>query len=262
MSDDDRGLIVIVVGVVTLWVAFGDQLVRFLRPETGKWLIMAGLALVAVGVAHVVMVHRERRSAASDDHEDHDAHEGHGHGHGSRYVGWMLLAPVVVLLVAQPGALGSYAVDRSAAGRLPSGVATFDLEEQIRLHSIGGQAVPLTVLHLWTAVRDEEERALLDGVPIRFDAFVVEPEEDGEMVVARIMVGCCAGDAMALTTQLEGYDGELPETDTWVSVEGELDIPATLAGADPEGRRLTEPVVRVRSVTPISEPELPYLFPN
>jgi hypothetical protein len=94
------GTITVLIGAVLLRLTLGDTYQRYVREGMGTWLLVAGVALVALGAVTLVRALR---------------HSGHDHEHGVG-VGWLLLAPIAALLLVAPPTLGSY----GSAGALPT----------------------------------------------------------------------------------------------------------------------------------------------
>ncbi len=258
------------VGLVVLWISLTDILYRYVRPSMQKWLVLSGVALAVIGLWSLIDDVRAARAAgrAGDDPHDGHPHDGHedahgddehaGHGHRRSRVGWLLLAPLLVAIVVDPAALGAFAVDRASTTRVPT-TGDFDLSEHIAAHSFGGQAVDLNILQLYKAAKVPSDLELLAATPISTEGFLVT-DPGGEVLLAQLVVGCCAGDALPVTVALEGIDTAGIEEDTWLRVTGQVDAPATAARED-DPDLVPMPVLRVDSYERIDQPELPYLYP-
>ncbi|MEB1810182.1 MAG: TIGR03943 family protein [Bacillaceae bacterium] len=82
-----------------------------------------------------------------------------------------------------------------------------------------------------------------------------EPEfEDNQLVVARFAMTCCVADAAVYGTLVESDLATEYENDTWVHVAGILDK------TDYNGYQI--PLIHLREITVIDEPEQPYVFPS
>lgn len=262
MTRRDGALVVASAGVVTLWISLTDAIYRYVRPSMQRWLLLSGAVLLGLGVWMLVSdVLAERRSGhGADDQEhdhDHDDHDHAEHDHRPARVGWLLLVPFVVAFVVDPAALGAYAVDRSSVTRVPTNTE-FDLADHIASHSFGGQAVDLTLLQVYVAANDTADAELLADTPVRTEGFIVTTP-DGEVVVARLVIGCCAGDALPVSVALRGIDTDGLTDDTWVRIEGTFD-PVATAAREAEGQ-LEMPVLVATGLETIDAPDLPYLYP-
>ncbi|WP_279580878.1 DUF1980 domain-containing protein [Fodinicola feengrottensis] len=114
VSEDVRATTVLLVGAMLIKLFITDAYARYVRVGMGWWLLVAGILLVALGLASVVRVLRPATLTVHDDDHNH-----------SLRIGWLLLAPVVALLLVTPPSLGSFGVDRNAAVSVTSGGRTF-----------------------------------------------------------------------------------------------------------------------------------------
>jgi uncharacterized repeat protein (TIGR03943 family) len=239
VKDGDRTDILITVGALALFTGLTDLILRYLRPGMRPLLVLAGACLVVIGAIGAVLDSRK------DDHTHAD--------HRPSRVGWLLLAPVVVWLLFSPGALGSYAVSQRPPFQVTD--VDFDLAEHIRTHSFQGQAPDLQVFEFVTAAFDKKQRHLLETTTVRLSGFITHFNHDSDRVyIGRLRIGCCAGDAISATVELQGKGEELSD-DTWVEVAGNLDRKATQAVADWES-----PVMHVQRLRRIPPPAEPYEY--
>jgi uncharacterized repeat protein (TIGR03943 family) len=174
--------------------------------------------------------------------------DGHGgHRHKAR-VGWLLLVPVLVVLVVQPAALGSYAV--SSRSVVPGGGGGFQpLAAPVR------GAVPMPMAEFVTrAVRDPGQS--LAGVRVRLVGFVAPGDGAGGYRLTRFVVFCCAADAEALQTVVRG-DPTPRARDQWLEVEGTW-VPRPTAGEDDPGP--PPPTLNVDMVRPVAPARPPYEY--
>jgi uncharacterized repeat protein (TIGR03943 family) len=221
----------------------------------GTWLVLSGVVAVALGVvlATIAWLATRRRAGepplvATD--------------HGSSRVGWLLLLPILVAVIIDPGALGSYAVGQQAAYRAPA-ISHIDVEAMLRSRSFGGQAAEVSLLELWQAVEQGASSDSLAGTPLSLDGFMIHDENIGQgFVLARLVVGCCAGDALPVAVMVRGDpQAEIPD-DTWVRVQVRFDPDATQAARDEPGEwALVAAVVDLVELEVIDPPDEPYLYP-
>ncbi len=179
MNRDDSAAVVIVVGVTATIIGLSDVLIRYLRPTMARWLLIAGVVMVGLGV---ILLASGRRSESRGE-DGNDAGE---NLHGPSRVGWFLLLPVLVAIVVDPGALGSYAVSQQSTLQSPA-PGDFDLEAHLRSGSFAGQPVDISVLQLWRAVDEGEDLDLLADTPLSLVGFVVHDDEvDNGFLLARV----------------------------------------------------------------------------
>jgi uncharacterized repeat protein (TIGR03943 family) len=234
----------VVTGVLALWMGVTRTALLYVRPAARTWLVVAGVALVAVGVAGLVLARRHR----SVDHH-----------HPLGRVGWLLVLPVVVAVAVGSNPLGSYAAGRQNGQRtLPPG--TFDLEAYLNANSFGGQAPALRVLDFTRAAYDPDEQDLLAQTPVTLTGFVTEDTGETDphhFLLTRFEIGCCAADALAMFVQVELDDHHLPPVDAWVEVRGVLTLPE----APDDGPVPEPPVVEATDVRVVDEPSDVYEYP-
>lgn len=198
------GTITMLVGAVLLRLTFTDTYTRYVRPEMGRWLIVAGVAVIVVGFVTLVQAIRHV--------EPPEAH-GHEHEHAHRVgVGWLLLAPIAALLLVAPPTLGSYGVDRAANVDIQAGAGVFDKLKR------GNHPVAMTLLEYGQRAF-ERSGASFNGVPVQLTGFVAGAQS-GEFRLARYQIACCAADATPVVVRVVGTSGTPPRRDEWVTVTG------------------------------------------
>jgi uncharacterized repeat protein (TIGR03943 family) len=197
------GTISILVGAVLLRLTVTGTYERYVRIGMGKWLLLAGVAVIVVGVATLVQALRRAEPVDAHDHE-HD----HGGGIG---VGWLLLAPIAALLLVAPPTLGSYGVSRGATIDVRAGAPVFDPLPR------GSQPRPMTLLEFGQRAF-ERNGASFNGVPVQLTGFVAGTNEGG-FRLARYTIACCAADAVPVVVRVAGTAGA-PSPDQWVTVTG------------------------------------------
>jgi uncharacterized repeat protein (TIGR03943 family) len=198
------GTITMLVGAVLLRLTVTDTYRRYVRPEFGRWLIVAGIAVIFVGLITLVQAlrHVESEEAHGHDHE-------HSHSVG---VGWLLLAPIAALLLVAPPTLGSYGVGRAATVNVRAGPAVFDRLEQ------GRGPHEMTLLEYGERAF-EHDGVSFNGVPVELTGFVAGTESGG-FRLARYQIACCAADATPAVVRVVGTSGAPPRNDQWVTVTG------------------------------------------
>jgi uncharacterized repeat protein (TIGR03943 family) len=223
------GTITLLVGAVLLRLTLTDTYLRYVRPELGLWLLVAGVVVVALGVATLVW------SLRHGDEPDPNAH-GHEHGVGP---GWLLLAPIAALLLVAPPTLGAYGVDRAANVDIRSGAPVFDpLTRDAPPHPMG--------LLEFSQRAFEADGTTFNGAAVQLTGFVARAEEPG-FRLARYQIACCAADAAPVVVRVVGTAGDAPSLDQWVTVTGTF---------KPGGEDLPE--LAATSVVEIAAPDDPY----
>ena len=219
------------VGAVVLRLTFTDTYRRYVQPGMGKWLLVAGFALILLGLVTLVNALRnvEPEEAHGHDHE-------HSHSVG---VGWLLLAPIAALLLVAPPTLGAYGVNRGGTVKVKAGKAFFKPLQQ------KDAPVEMTLVE-YIERSGEHNGASFHRVPVKLTGFVAGTEAGG-FRLARYQIACCAADATAVEMEVVGALGTPPRNDQWVTVTGTY---------QPGGGEL--PRLAATSIVEIPAPEDPY----
>jgi uncharacterized repeat protein (TIGR03943 family) len=224
------GTISLLVGAVLLRLSFTGTYQRYVRVEMGPWLAVAGVLVIVLGL--VTLLHAVRDTRPVDAH-------GHEHQDEDVWVGWLLLAPIAVLLLVAPPTLGSYGVDRSATVDIRSGPSSFD--PLVR----SAEPVPMSLLEFGQRAFDHGG-ASFNRAAVELTGFVAGAEEGG-FRLARYQIACCAADAAPVVARVVGTAGDPPARDQWVRVTGTF---------RPGGGELPE--LAATSVVQIPAPDDPY----
>jgi len=224
------GTLTALVGLLTLRLTVDGSFQRYVQPGMRPWLLVAGVALLALGLTTLVLSLRsgEPSPAVADEH-------GHHHGVG---VGWLLLVPMAMLLLVAPPSLGSFGVDRATPVRVTAGRSTLP-----PLDTSAGP-VPMTLLEYVERSFDHDGRSM-QGATIKLTGFVAGDDGSGGFRLARYQIACCAADAAAAVVRVEGA-GSTPPRDQWVIVTGTF-----TEGGD-------NPAIAATSIEDIDAPEDPY----
>jgi uncharacterized repeat protein (TIGR03943 family) len=198
------GTITMLVGLVVLRLTFTGTFTRYVRPEMEPFLIVAGVAIIVVGLVTLVQAIRHV--------EPEEAH-GHDHEHAHRVgAGWLLLAPIAALLLVAPPTLGAYGVDRAANVDIKPGAGIFE--------KLKRSDAPVQMSLLEFSQRAFERRGTsFNGVPVQLTGFIAGAEPGG-FRLARYQIACCAADAAPIVVRVVGTSGAPPQGDQWVTVTG------------------------------------------
>ncbi|HEX9342005.1 MAG TPA: TIGR03943 family protein [Actinomycetota bacterium] len=238
-----QGALLLAVGATALFLSFSDLTLSYVRAGLRPLLGVAGAILLGLGLLSVL---QGRRQAAGGEDEDWHDHDG---GHGPR-VAWLLVLPVLVLLLVEPPALGSFAALRQSSLTLAGGDGNFP-----PLARATGGAVPVGLSEFVDRALFDKQHSLA-GQRVRVFGFVM-PEKQGSYRLARFVMYCCAADAEVVEIVVRG-DPTPRQPDQWVTVEGRWLAPGPGPGAAPNtvsdghGGRL--PVLAAETVTVTSPP--------
>jgi uncharacterized repeat protein (TIGR03943 family) len=239
MSEEQtRSVLLAVLGATAVWLWWSGQALNYVRPGLVPLLGASGVVLLGLGLLPPLGL----LSGHSADQPDR------GHQHRGR-VGWLLLVPVLVVMLVQPAALGSYAV--SSRSVVPGGG---DGQFPPLSAPVRG-AVPMTMAEFVTrAVRDPAQS--LAGVRVRLTGFTAPAEGGaGGYRLTRFVIFCCAADAEALQAVVAG-DPTARARDQWLEVEGTW-VPRPAAVDDPTP---PPPVLRADLVRPVAPARPPYEY--
>jgi uncharacterized repeat protein (TIGR03943 family) len=238
-EEQTRSVLLLALGGMAVWLWRSGEVLNYVRPGLAPLVLAAGVVLLALGLLPPLGLLGARAAGT--------AASAGGHRHRAR-VGWLLLVPVLVVLVVQPAALGSYAassrtvVPGGGGGDFPA------LAAPVR------GAVPMPMAEFVTrAVRDPGQS--LAGVRVRLTGFVAPAEGTGGYRLTRFVIFCCAADAEALQAVVRG-DPVPRARDQWLEVEGTW-RPRPAAVDDPSP---PPPVLDAAVVRPIAPPRPPYEY--
>ncbi|OZM83973.1 TIGR03943 family protein [Pseudonocardia sp. MH-G8] len=231
MKRDTQHVLLVLLGGALLRIAADDTYLRYVRPSH-RWLLL-GAGVVIVVLAVVALLRDRAAAPAADPHE---------HGAAERHAPWLLLAPVLVIALVAPPALGADAVAR--AGPRNAVVQASDVFAPLP----PGGPVELSVAEfVERAVWDTT--GTLHGREVVLTGFAVRPGAAVEL--ARMTIACCAADARPSRVRLVGDAGD-PAPDTWLRVRGVLREGST--GAD------QVPGLDVQAVEQVPAPSDPYEY--
>jgi uncharacterized repeat protein (TIGR03943 family) len=245
-QEQTRSLLLVALGAMAGWLWVSDQALNYVRPGLVPLVLAAGLVLLGLGLLPPLGLLGSSRAGHTGGGSGGGG--GHQHHHGGR-VGWLLLVPVLVVLLIQPAALGSYAV--SSRSVVPGGG---DSQFPPLSAPVRG-AVPMTMAEFVTrAVRDPAQS--LAGVRVRLTGFVAPAEGGaGGYRLTRFVIFCCAADAEALQAVVAG-DPTPRARDQWLEVEGTW-VPRPAAVDDPTP---PPPVLKADLVRPVAPARPPYEY--
>lgn len=281
MRRETQNILLVLLGGALLKIALNGTYLNYVKPALQPWLILSGaVMLLLAGVAIVTDIRKARRqvdpavdpvpasvpssvsvavpvpatasmAAADPDASvaDHDHRHGHGHFHGAARSAWMLLMPVLAIFLIAPPALGADSVNR-AGGRT---VASEQRQDQVIKTKFpplpAGAVVPMRMADVATRAAWDATNSL-NGRTLELTGFVVH--DAAGVYVARLVITCCAADAMPVKARLVGAEGLAD--DEWITVTGRV-RPDSAVQADNY-----VPVFDVTTVKKIATPSDPYEY--
>jgi uncharacterized repeat protein (TIGR03943 family) len=212
--------------------------------STSVGLAGSDAAASGVAVADHDHPHGDLVLASAHSHDD-----GHGHSHGAARSAWMLLMPVLAIFLIAPPALGADSVNR-AGGRT---VASEQRQDQVIKTKFpplpAGSVVPMRMADVATRAAWDATNSL-NGRTLELTGFVVH--DAAGVYVARLVITCCAADAMPVKARLVGVEGLAD--DQWITVTGQV-RPDSAVQADNY-----VPVFDTLTVKKIGTPSDPYEY--
>jgi uncharacterized repeat protein (TIGR03943 family) len=198
-----QGWVLLVFGYAVLHASLTGLYLRYVRAGLRPLLIGAGVVLIVVAV--VTLWYEYRPPRWSRGHQSDP-----GPGDPEPRIAWLFVLPLLALIVVVPPALGSYAADRSGTS-LPRPFGFPPLPS-------GHDPLQLTVL-------DYASRAVYDGGhslgvrPVKITGFVTLGD-GGRPYLARMVLNCCAADALPVKVALSGQVPPTLRPDLWLEVVG------------------------------------------
>ncbi|TWF76730.1 putative repeat protein (TIGR03943 family) [Pseudonocardia hierapolitana] len=227
MRRDTQHVLLVLLGGALLRIAADDTYLRYVRPSHRWLLLAAGAVIVVLAVTGLL---RDRAGPPPHEHGGHTP--------------WLLLAPVLVIALVAPPALGADAVGRAGAGN-----AT------VQASDVFGPLPPDDPAEL--PVAEFVQRAVWDstgslaGREVVLTGFVVR--RGAAVELARLTIACCAADARPNRVRLVGNLDD-HATDTWLQVQGVLQEGSATA---PTG---LVPTLTVTAATVVPAPPDPYEY--
>jgi uncharacterized repeat protein (TIGR03943 family) len=200
-----RAAVMMFAGAMAVRLAATGEFGNFVQQRMRWPLLLAGAVIAVLGFLEAVGADADQRRDPTSRRRA-----------AAPRVGWLLAAPVLVLVSVAPTRLGSEAIGRVEAYQSTERQAFPPLPD--------GGAVDLTLLEFVDRAVWDDDRSLADR-PVRLRGFVVNDERapDG-FLLTRFAVACCAADALPVQVALHGLDQPLAD-DTWVDVVVEWQPP-------------------------------------
>lgn len=259
MSRTVQHLVLLLLGAVTLSVSIGQDYLSYVQAGYRPVLVVAGSLVVLLALHGLLRGCSERvyhrlggllwdsgRDRAPQPRQH--PRSGSDHEHAPR-VAWLLLAPVAVLLVVAPPALGAFTAARQAAPAPVADAALAEVATDVTGLGPDDEGRPYRTMALMAyGIWSRGNPDAFDGRHVRMEGFL-SPREGGGWYVSRILITCCAADATPVSVVLSELPAGDWAADQWVEVIGHYAPPALHpSGGYPEA------VVAVDEITPSERP--------
>ncbi|TDC05844.1 TIGR03943 family protein [Nonomuraea longispora] len=275
MNRVTQNLLLLLLGGALLKIsAFSADFANYVKPGFRPLVIAAGVVLVVLALAALTLDRRRSRSAArrrkllharaaeeaylaalvgrapvtpahQHEHEHEREHE-REHMEGHR-VAWLLVAPLAVIFLVAPPALGSFAVRQAEQ---TSHAPPPTLVEARPTGLKDGRVNVLSMLDFANLAWDDPSESLR-GKTVRLTGFAVPSGRDDGWYLTRMRIGCCAADALTMQVMVKGAPA--PATDSWVRVTGTWN-PRKVRRTD----AYSPPEMTASRVERIAAPDQPY----
>jgi len=258
MTRQAQAVVMLLLGGAVVRASVTGMSLRYVKEGLRPLLIIAGLLLIAAAVMTIwydlrpapATVGDADRAIDDDEQPNDDGHDGHDDGHGHAHheprVGWLLILPVLGLLLVAPPALGSF-----AAGQSGSVLASQGAQSDYPALPASNPASLGMLDYASRAVFDQGKS--LTGHTVRLTGFIT-PGADGEPMLARIILACCAADGRPIKVGLAGNAPTGLPADTWVTIVGTYTPKTT---KDPVNDAVV-PYIDVTTWQDIPTPDQPY----
>ena len=237
-----KALSLILLGLFLYSRVVGDAIFFYINERFVTLTLLASGGLLLVGASYY-LGNRDEEAGASGPSR-------------ARWTGLLILAlPFLLGWLVPPRPLGATAMANRelAIGGGPGGLRSVSAPADRATAAVfSGEKNILDWLNTFEQTPELEAHV---GREARVTGFVYRDERFGpdSFLVARYTVSCCVADAapIGLVVRAEGADAL--ESDSWVEVSGTF-RPGEFAGSD-------IPVLVADSLTPVAQPEQPYLYP-
>jgi putative membrane protein len=249
-----QGLVLAALGIFLLSKLWDGSVLLYINQRFVWLVVFAAVGLVIL--SQVVLQNRPPAQLEHNDCHDHVGHDhaGHEHHDGHESVSgwnlWWLALPVLLGLLVPARPLGA------------SALATRGITTNVPLtarnstsFSLDLPAAERSVLDWNRAINYASDPYQYNDEPVDVSGFVYhDPRlEEGQFLVGRFTITCCVADAYAIGMVVHWPDAFDLLDNTWVRVQGTIEI------TESDGQRL--PTIRALSVEEIPQPPQPYLYP-
>ena len=173
---------------------------------------------------------------------------------------FMLMVPVIAAAILSPSAFSSTTLKNrivdsaNPAYQMPTFYEKDKQVPQTVLDSDPTQAAPVEVTDLIQLGQHPDQAKAFDSRKVRSVGHILAGAPGTSPKLIRMIMWCCAADAVPATVDLNGTVQGNWKDDDWLEVTGTAQF---LPGKDGK----VTPVIKVDSIVPTQEPDEPYLSP-
>lgn len=243
-----QALLVILLAIFLAQKFWSGQLFYYIGPRFSWLSLLAVVLLIAIAGAYDLT-----RNEGPSRHEVEHDHPEQVHTHdGEAHSVWplaLVALPLVLGVVVPATPLGASAV---ATRGMTTEVAVAADQEGSTLMIVPGER---NVLDWVRAMNANSDPAALNGEEADIVGFVYRDARfnDDQFMVGRFTITCCVADALAIGLVVQSDEAANVATEAWVRVTG------TFKAGTFDGTEM--PVLHADSITPVQQPEQPYLYP-
>ncbi|TQK45164.1 putative membrane protein [Streptomyces sp. SLBN-118] len=208
MNRQAQAVVLFLVGGAALRAGFTDLYLRYVKAGLRPLLLVAGIVLIVAAIA-TVWYELRRPRVTEENQPEREHHDLRGHAHREPRIAWLLALPLLALVLVAPPALGSYSAMRTGTGlQKPWGFPALPVGDPIQLSVVdyAGRAV-------YDHGRSLNDRQIKVTGFITFDG-------SGAPYLTRMILNCCAADALPVKIGLSGQIPPVLKPDAWLEVTG------------------------------------------
>jgi len=231
---------------VMLHTVASGRINELLSPMFRNYVIICATALIAFSVLYLVLFQPAQKTSFAST------------GTMRQLGRWLvLLVPVIAAAVFSPSAFSSTTIskrmDPNASYQMPTWYDKNKQVSQAVTESDPSQAAPVEVTDLIQLGQHPDQAKAFADRKVRSVGHIIAAP-GGSPKLARLIMWCCAADAVPVTVELHGNVAGTFKDDDWLEVIGTAQFPTGKDGK-------TIPIINVDTVTPTQEPDEPYLSP-
>ncbi len=243
-----QSLALALLGLYLLSRVWTGKILLYINQRFVVLVFLAGLGFVIL--AQVLF--SQRQEAANEEEAGHEHQHAFNLNLGQvKWNFWWIIFPVLIGFLIPSKPLGAEALSTRGV-TTKAALSTRLQDSQDSLQVSPTQRTVLDWIRLFASEQDIHQ---FEGQPVDVTGFVFHDPTlaDGEFMVGRFSITCCVADAFAIGMVVNKPDLTGLADNTWIEVQGKLSI------ATVNGNPL--PIIQADTITPVDEPEQPYLFP-